>query len=52
MNEFQKHYQTTLDEQVLRWEYGQGKITLATFKRRYEKLKRKGLIRRSGKVLK
>lgn len=51
INERQKPYQTSLDEQHLRWEYGQGKITLKEFDERYTELMKQGLIMRSGKVI-
>ena len=44
--------QTTREEQDLRWLYMVGKISLATFNKRYKKLKRDGLITRSGKAVK
>lgn len=44
--------QITQEEEDLRMDYAQGKISLATFRRRYAKLKREGLLQRSGRVLK
>lgn len=44
--------QITSAEEGLRWQLIDGQITLATFNRRYAKLKREGLLRRSGRVLK
>ena len=44
--------QISREEEDLRWEYATHQISLNTFGRRYAKLKRRGLIRRSGKVLK
>ena len=44
--------QITSAEQDLRWDYFQGRITKGTYLRRFTELKRNGLIRRSGKVLK
>jgi len=43
--------QTTCEERDLRWDYLEGKISLATYNKRYKKLKRDGLITRSGKVM-
>ena len=43
--------QTTREEQELRYLYRVGEISLATFNRRYRKLKQDGLITRSGKVV-
>ena len=43
--------QITSAEEDLRWQLIAGQITLATFNRRYTKLKRVGLLRRSGRVL-
>lgn len=40
------------EELDLRWELAEGKITKFTFNNRYAKLKRDGLIRRSGKIIK
>lgn len=40
------------EELDLRWDYAHGKISLAVFNRKYAKLKRDGLLRRSGRVLK
>jgi hypothetical protein len=51
INERQKPYQTTIEEQQLRWDYAEGKITLDEFDRRYERLKKRGKIRRNGKVV-
>lgn len=42
----------TREEMDLRDDYSQGKISLATFNRRFAKLKRQGLIRRSGRIIK
>ena len=42
----------TQEEEELRNDYAFGRISLYTFTRRYGKLKRRGLIRRSGRVLK
>lgn len=42
----------TREEADLRMELLQDKITLATFNRRYNRLKREGLIKRNGKVIK
>jgi len=42
--------QITREEEDLRWDAAEGKITEATFKRRYNVLLKKGLIRRSGRI--
>lgn len=42
----------TREEEELRKDYAFGWISLATFNRRFAKLKRAGLIQRSGVVLK
>lgn len=42
----------TREEEDLRADFFFGKISLATFGRRYAELKRQGLIRRSGRVIK
>ncbi len=39
-------------EEDLRWELVKGEISLAIFNRRYGKLRRDGLLRRNGRVLK
>lgn len=49
INEHQKPYQTTQEEQELRADCMYGKITLGEFNRRYEELKKRGLIRRNGR---
>jgi len=41
----------TREEADLRWLLIKGVITIATFNKRYEELKRQGLIRRSGRVV-
>jgi len=41
----------TREEEDLRYEYSVGKISLATFNRRFAKLMRAGLIRRSGRII-
>ena len=41
----------TREEEDLRWLLAKRHITYATYGRRYAKLKRQGLIRRGGKVL-
>ena len=43
---------TTREEEDLRALFFEGKISRKTFDRRYAELKRKGLIQRSGRVLK
>jgi len=52
MNEFQKPWAITQEELSLRFDYAYGKITLKQFKRRYEKLKKQGKIKRNGKAVK
>ena len=42
----------TREEMDLRGLYFDGKISYSTYKKRFAKLKRAGLIQRSGKVLK
>jgi len=42
----------TREEDTLRDDYMRGKITKAVFNRRFAKLRRIGLIQRSGRVLK
>jgi len=44
--------QITSAEERLRFDLFFGLITLGTFNRKYAKLKREGLLRRSGRVLK
>jgi len=44
--------QITQEEESLRWMLIDGQISLATYKRRFAKLKRQGLIQRNGRVLK
>ena len=44
--------QITSAEEGLRWDLALGRITKRTYLRRYATLKKNGLIRRSGKVLK
>jgi hypothetical protein len=52
MSERQKPWAITREELDLRWEYGEGKITLTEFNRRFKKLIRQGKIIRSGKAIK
>ena len=52
INERQKPYQTTKEEQDLRWKYVDGLITFDEYERRYKELKKQGKIIRSGKVIK
>jgi hypothetical protein len=52
MSERQKPWAITREELDLRWEYGEGNITLAEFNRRFKKLIRQGKIIRSGKAIK
>ena len=42
----------TREEEDLRNDYASGEISLTTFNRRFAKLKRAGLIQRSGRILK
>jgi len=51
INERQKPYRTAQQEQNLRWEYGQGGMTLEEFNVRFEELKKQGLVIRDGKVV-
>ena len=44
-------YSTTREERNLRDRYAWGKITFLQYERAWRKLKRKGLIRRNGKVI-
>ena len=44
--------QITVEEERIRWQLAYGKITFATFRRKYLALKKRGLIRRSGKSMK
>jgi len=50
INERQKPYRTTQEEQDLRWEYGQGNMTLEEFNIQYAELLKQGKIVRDGKV--
>ena len=51
INEFQKPYKTSEAEQLLRWEYGQGNMTLAEFNVRFEELMKQNLIIRDGRIV-
>ena len=51
INERQKPYQTTKEEQSLRWQYGQGEITREEFDEQYVELLKQGKIMRSGKAI-
>ena len=42
----------TREEEDLRWELAEKHISYNTYSRRYNELKRLGLLRRSGRVLK
>lgn len=42
---------TTSEEEKIRWQLKEGYISSAAFNRRYNLLKKKGLIRRSGIVI-
>ena len=44
--------QITSAEEDLRWKLLEGEISVRTFNRKYAKLRRDGLLRRSGRVLK
>ena len=50
MSERQKPYQTTREEQALRYEYATADMTLAKFNQALKKLKKMGLVRRSGRI--
>jgi len=50
INERQKPYRTTQEEQSLRWSYGQEEITLEEFDRQYAELLKQGLIVRDGVI--
>ena len=51
INERQKPYRTTQQEQNLRWEYGQGNMSLEEFDIQYAELLKQGLIIRDGRVI-
>jgi hypothetical protein len=51
INEKQKPYQTTQEEQTLRWDYAQGNFTLKQFNNEFNRLKKAGKIIRNGKVV-
>ena len=51
VNERQKPYRTTQEEQTLRWEYGQGNVTLEEFNVKFEELKKQGLVVRDGRII-
>jgi len=51
INEFQKPYTTTREEQELRWKYADGLITFDEFERRYKKLLKAGKIKRNGRII-
>ncbi len=44
--------QITIEEERIRWQLAYHKITFATFRKKYLTLKKRGLIRRSGRPLK
>ncbi len=52
INERQKPYQTTQEEQLLRWSYAKGKITKTEYNKQYKRLRERGLIRRNGRIIK
>ena len=41
----------TIEEERIRWQLAYKKITFATFRKKYLALKKRGLIRRSGRPL-
>ncbi len=43
--------QITREEETIRWQLLQGEISHAEFERKYRALKKRGLIRRSGKPI-
>jgi len=43
---------TTREEQNLRDEYAFGEISFAEFEHKYKELKKRGLIRRNGRIIK
>jgi len=51
INERQKPYRTTQQEQNLRWEYGRGNMSLEEFDIQYAELLKQGLIIRDGRVI-
>ena len=51
INERQKPYKTTREEQDLRWRYAKNEITAEEFHTAYEVLLKQGKIIRSGKVV-
>ena len=52
INEFQKPYTTTREEQNLRWKYANGGMTFAQYEKKYKQLLKAGKIKRSGRVVK
>lgn len=52
INEHQKAWSITQEELDLRFRYMNGKITLRTFNKRFERLKKQGLIIRDGRAIK
>lgn len=44
--------QITREEEQLRWDFADGKLSFDEFEHRYEKLKDQGLIKRSGRRIK
>jgi len=51
INEFQKPYSTTQEEQDLRWKYSLGKMSFKEYEEQYRKLLKAGKIRRSGRTV-
>lgn len=41
----------TREEEDLRWRFAKGQISLAAFGREYAELKRRGLVQRSGRII-
>lgn len=50
--DWERPRQTTCEEQELRHEYMLEEITLTEFNEQFAKLKKKGLIKRNGRVVK
>jgi len=44
--------QITKEEERLRWKLALGKISFVEFEKKFKQLKKMGLIRRSGKIIK
>ena len=52
INEYQKPYSITKEELDLRWKYANTNMSLETFNKRFEELKRQGKVVRDGRVIK